>query len=59
MLLTFGVGSATRVSKIEVKWPDGRVETLPAVDANQTLTIVEGQGITARAGLPAVRAGVK
>jgi enediyne biosynthesis protein E4 len=59
MPLTFGVGSATRVSKIEVKWPDGRVETLPAVDANQTLTIVEGQGITARAGLPAVRAGVK
>jgi enediyne biosynthesis protein E4 len=59
MPLTFGLGSATRVSKIEVKWPDGRSETLPAVDANQTLTIVEGQGITARAGLPAARAAAK
>ncbi len=53
--LTFGLGSTKAVTRIEVKWPDGRVETLPGADANQSLTIVEGKGITARVPLPAQR----
>jgi hypothetical protein len=52
MPLTFGLGAAKAVTKIEVKWPNGRVETLPAADANQTLSIEEGKGVTARTALP-------
>jgi hypothetical protein len=44
--LTFGLGSAAAVSKIEVKWPDGATETLGAADAGQTITIEQGRGIT-------------
>jgi hypothetical protein len=47
--LTFGLGSAAAVTKIEIKWPDGAVETLGAADAGQTITIEQGRGITARA----------
>ena len=48
MSLTFGLGRADRVTKIEVKWPDGRLETLPGADADQALTIEEGKGIVQR-----------
>src|SRR5262245_28601819 len=52
--LTFGLGDADKVTKIEVKWPDGRSETLPGVEANVALTIEEGKGIVSRTpfGLP-------
>ena len=43
--LTFGLGTATNVSRIEVTWPNGKTETLPGVAANQTITIQEGKGI--------------
>jgi hypothetical protein len=43
--LTFGLGKATRVSRIEVTWPNGRTETLPGVAANQAVTVQEGKGI--------------
>jgi hypothetical protein len=46
--LTFGLGRSDRVTHIEVKWPNGRTETLPAADANQTLTVEEGKGIVGR-----------
>jgi hypothetical protein len=48
MPLTFGLGRAAKVEKIEVRWPDGRTETLPGVNADQELTVTEGKGITAR-----------
>jgi len=47
--LTFGLGAATGVTKIEVKWPDGRAETIHGVGAGRTVTIEEGRGITASA----------
>ena len=43
--LTFGLGRAARVASIEVTWPSGRVEKLPGVAANQSVTIREGKGI--------------
>jgi hypothetical protein len=48
MPVTLGLGRAERVTRIEVKWPDGRIETLPAADADQALTIEEGKGIVQR-----------
>jgi enediyne biosynthesis protein E4 len=43
--LTFGLGSTKKVTSIEVTWPTGRVEALPGVAGNQTITILEGKGI--------------
>jgi hypothetical protein len=44
--LTFGLGNATRVERIRVTWPGGRVDTIAALDANQVVTITEGRGVT-------------
>ena len=50
MPLTFGLGTAAKVTKIEIKWPDGSSESLDAgADAGQTITVEQGKGITARA----------
>jgi hypothetical protein len=49
--LTFGLGRSTAVSQIEVKWPDGRVETLPGLPADHSIVITEGKGVTAKATL--------
>jgi hypothetical protein len=46
--LTFGLGTADQVTRIEVKWPDGRSETLPGVAANATVVIEEGKGVVSR-----------
>jgi enediyne biosynthesis protein E4 len=42
--LYFGLGAATKVDRLEVRWPDGSVETfnVPAVD--KTLTLTQGKG---------------
>jgi hypothetical protein len=57
--ITFGLARAARVIRIEVKWPNGRVETLPGADADQTLTIEEGKGIVQRAALAAASRGAR
>jgi hypothetical protein len=49
--LTFGLGSAAAVTKIEVKWPDGTAQSIEGADAGQTITIEQGRGVTARAPL--------
>jgi hypothetical protein len=46
--LTFGLGSADKVTKIEVKWPDGRSETLTGLEPNTSVTIEEGKGVVSR-----------
>jgi hypothetical protein len=45
LVLTFGLGSSTRASTIEVHWPSGAVTRLTNVNADQILTIREGSGI--------------
>ena len=44
MTLHFGLGAATRVDKLEIKWPDGSIETfaVPAID--RIVTITQGKG---------------
>jgi hypothetical protein len=44
LVLTFGLGSATRADALEVEWPSGRVEKLTGINAGQTVTIEEGKG---------------
>ncbi len=44
MTLHFGLGGAMKVDKLEIKWPNGSVETfdVPAVD--KIITITQGKG---------------
>jgi hypothetical protein len=43
--LTFGLGAAAKVAKLEVAWPSGRVDSASSVAGKQTITIQEGKGI--------------
>jgi hypothetical protein len=47
----FGIGSATVAERLEVRWPDGSMEIIPAVAANQIVTIRQGKGLVNRAPL--------
>mgnify|MGYP002634760700 CR=1 FL=1 len=44
--VTFGLGDATTVSAVRVIWPGGRIEDIGAVDADQVITITEGDGLS-------------
>ena len=41
----FGLGQTAGVEKVEVRWPSGQVDTVGPVEANRTITVVEGKGI--------------
>jgi hypothetical protein len=41
----FGLGGATRVERVVVRWPDGRTDTVTDVLADQYIEIVEGKGL--------------
>jgi enediyne biosynthesis protein E4 len=43
--LTIGLGAATKVGGIEIVWPSGKVERLPGVAGDQSITILEGKGV--------------
>lgn len=43
--LTIGLGAATNVGGIEVTWPTGKVERIPGVPGDQSITIAEGKGV--------------
>jgi hypothetical protein len=42
--LHFGIGKSASVD-LSVRWPDGKIETFPAVAANQIVTVKEARGI--------------
>ncbi|MGB0122759.1 MAG: CRTAC1 family protein [Silvibacterium sp.] len=41
----FGLGSATKIDSLEIRWPSGKVETLTNLDADKFYSVLEGQGI--------------
>jgi hypothetical protein len=43
--LHFGLGTAARIDSMEVRWPNGKAETLKDVTSDKIYTIVEGVGI--------------
>ncbi len=43
----FGLGAATRVNRLEVRWPSGQVDSLADLPVDQIMVIEEGHGITA------------
>jgi hypothetical protein len=45
--VTFGLGGAAVASRLEVRWPSGRVDLADGVAADQVVTVREGQGVVA------------
>jgi hypothetical protein len=50
--LHFGLGRATRIDRMMVRWPSGRVEEFPGVPADAFLSLVEGSGTAKRLSAP-------
>lgn len=50
--LHFGLGSDTTMTKVEIRWPNGKTEELKDVAADAIYTVVEGSGITQTTPLP-------
>src|SRR5688572_2028535 len=48
MRVHFGLGAAAKAERLEVIWPDGRVEVVENPPVNHVLTIRQGQGETRR-----------
>jgi len=44
----FGLGAATKIDSVEVRWPSGLVETFPQVSADKLNELKEGTGTTAK-----------
>jgi len=42
-----GIGSATKIDYVEIRWPSGKIEKLTNPPINRYLKVVEGAGITA------------
>jgi hypothetical protein len=55
--LHFGLARDSAMDKVEIRWPNGEVETLRNVPADAIYTVVEGQGIkdTSKLAPPAPR----
>jgi hypothetical protein len=41
----FGLGSATRIDSLEIRWPSGKVEMFSELQADKFYSILEGNGI--------------
>ena len=46
--LHFGLGSATRVDSLEVRWPSGAVDRITGLAADHAYSILEGTGVVPR-----------
>jgi len=44
--LHFGLGKDEKPLSAEVRWSDGKAETVSGFQANQIVTIVQGKGVT-------------
>ena len=43
MTLHFGLGAATKIDKLEIKWPDGSVESFDVPGVDKVITITQGK----------------
>lgn len=48
-----GLGVATKVDSLEIKWPSGKIDKLSGLPANKYLKIKEGEGLVATAATAA------
>jgi hypothetical protein len=43
--LHFGLGEATKIDSLEIRWPSGKVETIKDLQPDKFYAVLEGQGI--------------
>jgi len=48
MRVHFGLGTATKADRLEITWPDGRMDVIENLPVNHVITVREGQGETRR-----------
>ena len=41
-----GIGPATKVDSVEIRWPSGKIDTLTNLPLNQYVTVTEGVGVS-------------
>jgi hypothetical protein len=46
-----GLGRATAIERLEIRWPNGQMETVSNIAVNEIVTITEGKGVTGREAL--------
>jgi hypothetical protein len=46
LVLTFGLGQASKANAVEIRWPSGQVDKLSNVNAGQTVVVTEDKGVT-------------
>jgi enediyne biosynthesis protein E4 len=47
LVLTFGLAHNEKAGSIEIRWPSGQIDRIANANADQTITVTEGKGITA------------
>src|SRR5258708_38322266 len=40
-----GLGAATKIDSVQIRWPSGRVDTLTNLPINRYIRVVEGEGV--------------
>ncbi|HEY6251380.1 MAG TPA: CRTAC1 family protein [Candidatus Angelobacter sp.] len=45
LVLTFGLGAATKADSVQIDWPSGQVDHLTNINADQTISVEEGKGV--------------
>ena len=45
LVMTFGLGAATKADTIQIDWPSGQVDHLSSINADQTISVEEGRGV--------------
>jgi hypothetical protein len=48
----FGLGRATQADRVEIRWPNGQLQTLTQVAANRVLEVTQPTGLTPSAAAP-------
>ncbi len=51
--LHFGLGKDATMTKVSIRWPNGKTEELKDVPADAIYTVIEGEGIKGKVALPA------
>ena len=41
-----GIGAATKIDSVEIRWPSGKIDTLTNLPLNQYVTVTEGVGVS-------------
>ncbi len=46
--LHFGLGAATKIDRVEIKWPGGATETVTLPGCDRVYTVAEGKGVVSK-----------